>query len=810
LPKEVLKIDDFGRGLNNNSDPASLENDELYEAQNLELSEKGTIKMPGRATGQVKAATTLSAGIGQNGSIAGWASDHSRQTDLVIIDPGEGNILDFVGKWAFTNVNPNAALGMGRVVLIKENINYNASPMDWLYVTNEYTTIAQIASAWAATDDIFYADDAIGTNMTQYGAAGCVGAVEPGPGVPESNQWLAHLATDGDVSLYNYNSDRYFSDVFDLGSGTSISGSAGVQDQVLRISDITFESEYALTNKSQWFGYIRRDMFQYDTTAVGRTSESRWINADADLLSFSDIGCSIVLHDSSSANVNSATVGGTAGHIIVVSYWKEKDESGLNAYVGGWSGTYQFAVCPIYDEKQYGEIDELGSIDFAEHTLNISVSVAAGTTQPTGFLSIINKWPGVGTTNNKRVTGIRIYFKSISTEDWYILKDVDFVHGDVGTKWQTIEPNTETTFGMAAMTSFALALDQATNSADEEYAVTTANCTVTYTLTSTSGWANRSGFIRVHGFHYDPVYVSIPVISAASGSAKDIPVTNPVAGTYQTFAELIDENYQFVGISAPNSLTFIAGSQGAPPTHAGYGCYGYCWVAAEIWGQNDVKTRQARFYVITNNNWFVRLYLKYGITWSNMIRGRKWLQSIIKPIWIYMCAQGKEYFDKPTGHYRITQAIRDLKKKYPGQFKYYLIGSNARNERVTHFYDINIVPQQSSRYRRLKVDTAMWKDVLKTLYYVQEEDKRYANPSICPQFYDAKDYSGEEVYKHRDDEVDCYFYYDKKFPKYFLLENLGEVDNIDGNLWHNIIPLIGDKWRTRGLDRIPYHHKEIK
>ena len=806
MPKEVLKITNFGAGLNNNADPSSLEDNELMEATNVELSQKGTIKMPGNAKATVQAVvtTTPSAGIGSNGTIAGWASDHSIQTDLIYIPVTEGNILDFVGKWAFNNAAAGSATGMGRVVLVKENITYNATTLDQLYITNEHTTVGAIPSVWAAADDIWYADDAAGTGITQYGTnPSCISAVEPGPGVPESNQWLAHLSTDGLVSLYNYNSDRFFKEVFDLGSGTSISGSASVQDQVLRLSDMTFESQYALSNQSKWWGYIRRDMFQYDTTGVGVTSESRWIAEDADLLSWGDIGCTIAMFNAGSANIDDADIGSSVGDKIVISYWKNKDESGLNAYEGGWNGTFQFASCPIFDEKQFGEIDELGTIDFVGHTFNISVSVSAGTTDPTSFLSPVNKWPGVGTTDNKRVTGMRIYFKSVATDDWYILKDIDFVHGDVGTRWDTLDTAAEVTFGRPDMTSFVIALNQASNNADEEYAITTTNCTTLYNLTVTNGWGNRQGFIRVHGFHYDPVYVSVPDLVSQNNSSLNIPVTNPVAGTYQCFAELIDENYQSIAITAALSLTFVAGSSGAPPSHGGYG--GCCWVAMELWGQMDDRTHQARFYVINNNNWFTRLYKRYGMAWAKIVKRSRLIQAMVKPVWKYMSAQGKEFFNRPTGYPKAIRAIQDLRKKYPDMFEYYLIGSNARQEKVTHYYDVNIVPIGNDRHT-----FAIWEDVLKSLYYVQEDDQRYVNPSICPQFAFIKDYSGGDVYKHRDDEVDCYFYYDEKFPKNFVIENLeDEGDNTMGNLWHNRIPLIGDKWRARGLDRLPYTHREI-
>lgn len=798
MPKKIFKITDFNLGLNNNSDPSSLQDNELFEAKNLELSQRGTIKMPGKASGSVTTKTTVTTGIDGNGSIAGWSSDHSRHTEIIYLSPAGVNTNLEGGAWVSNTATIANATAVGRVVLVKANVWYNSNPYDAVYVTVEDSNAAVgTLSSWSVADDVFYGPDGA-TNGTDYGHN--VDAVEPGMGIPESNQWLAHLDKNGDVSVYNYQSDRWLADVMDLGSGSNIDGSVDVADQVLRASDSTFDSEFALANKSQWFGYIRRNMFQYDSTGDGTYNEGRWVAADSDLLSWGDVGCSVSLFDANTESPDATDMGTTAGTVIKIAHWQQKDESGLNAYEGQWAGTYEFGSAPVFDDGQPGEIDSLGFLNFAMHTLNIQVYVSGGTTDPGSLLSNINKWPGFGTTTNKRVTGVEIYFKPFATEDWFILKNVDFVSGDVGTKWDTIVAETEKGYGFGAMTSFDCVY---TDETPVQFDIALDACRFTYTLANTTGWSGRTGFVAIFGFYYEPVYVAMSDIATGSGVQTNVPTTLPAAGNYVMYASLLDEDYQHQAISDTLDLDIAEGEQGPPPMHHPYGpC---CWVATELWGYNDDRTHQARFYVINNNNWFTRLYKRYGITWSKIIKGRKLLQALIKPIWRYMSKQGKEFFNNPTGYPRITQVIKDLHKKYPGQFKYYLIGSNARRENVTHYYDINIVPMGKE-----KRTFAVWEDVLKTLYYVQEKDQRYANPSICPQFKYVKSYSGEEIYGHRDDDIDCYFYYDKNFPKNFVLENIGEYDNIRGDLYHNKIPLIGDKWRVRGLDKIAYANREIK
>ena len=228
-----------------------------------------------------------------------------------------------------------------------------------------------------------------------------------------------------------------------------------------------------------------------------------------------------------------------------------------------------------------------------------------------------------------------------------------------------------------------------------------------------------------------------------------------------------------------------------------------------MWGYPDPRTKMAKHYVINNNNWFTRLYKRYGDRWAELVQGRKWLHTIISPIWKYMAEKGREYYANPTGYPNIKKAIAGLKEKYPDMFDYYLIGSNARNEQITHYYDIQIVPTDAYH------DLAVWEDVLKTLYYVQEADERWGNPNISPQFAHMKDYNGKQVYAHRDDMIDCFFYYDKKFPKNFHIESIKgndcePVEQIYGNVWSHRTKFIGDKWRVRGLDKLPYAKREIK
>ena len=66
-----------------------------------------------------------------------------------------------------------------------------------------------------------------------------------------------------------------------------------------------------------------------------------------------------------------------------------------------------------------------------------------------------------------------------------------------------------------------------------------------------------------------------------------------------------------------------------------------CWVAEELYGKNDIRTHHARLYTMVHDNFFTRLYKKYGLQWATLIKRHTWIKTLIKPIWNYMAFKGK-------------------------------------------------------------------------------------------------------------------------------------------------------------------------
>ena len=62
MPKQILKITDFHGGLNNNSDPRDLEDDQLSQAQNIMVDEIGRIRNMGGSSSHVAGTSDGSSG----------------------------------------------------------------------------------------------------------------------------------------------------------------------------------------------------------------------------------------------------------------------------------------------------------------------------------------------------------------------------------------------------------------------------------------------------------------------------------------------------------------------------------------------------------------------------------------------------------------------------------------------------------------------------------------------------------------------------------------------------------------------------
>lgn len=60
----------------------------------------------------------------------------------------------------------------------------------------------------------------------------------------------------------------------------------------------------------------------------------------------------------------------------------------------------------------------------------------------------------------------------------------------------------------------------------------------------------------------------------------------------------------------------------------------FCWVAREVYGQNNIKWQLFRFWMLNQSpEWFLKLYIKHGESTANFLKNKTTLKNIIR-IWM--------------------------------------------------------------------------------------------------------------------------------------------------------------------------------
>lgn len=74
---------------------------------------------------------------------------------------------------------------------------------------------------------------------------------------------------------------------------------------------------------------------------------------------------------------------------------------------------------------------------------------------------------------------------------------------------------------------------------------------------------------------------------------------------------------------------------------AGIGALAFlCWVADELWGEDDPRTHAARLWASTHDTPFTRTYRKHGRAWAAWLHDNAWARPLVEPIWLAMARRG--------------------------------------------------------------------------------------------------------------------------------------------------------------------------
>jgi hypothetical protein len=789
MPKQTLKITEFYGGMNNASKSDNIKDHELSAAMGCSVSSIGQITNEGEGDNYLYTDVVMDGNLGE------YNPDMAKEGSLLYIQSDwKWNLIKFECSGTMNAYSPGTVWGNDADFYDQDTDVGVAQSISGNYITLYNYKVAG-PNSWQVNDALY-----IGSGFdeeTASSASRTIVSISYPVSVGGGESFLVYIAKDQRIHLKPESAAIWTQSNPSANSATAEGFNSYYANSILRVSDTDFTDA---NNQSFWFGHISYDNFQHEAGVpihkVGKFIGGNQDNSDAiDNLTLKIIDVTTEM-PSGDDLVN---------NMLGLLYTNINSED----VHGEWNGSYQFGAALSYAGGKAGKLVEFDEkIPMVNSHFSFSLALClADSSVLISVPHVLMETNADAVLGDHRIEGITLYFKEQFDDEWYVLEEIDLATGNEK-YWDTYASDTQTD---GTWDADALILNLPTAELDRAaYKPCTLEIGHTNQTVHYIG-QGRAFYAAMYGFHISPAYA---LYTAHTSSIGDITMDNfnPAEGTNSVWWELVDENLNYVATSPKEDYVTLASDYvvpvetGSGTRKRGGGTRGRCYVAAELWGWQSAKMLQARHYIISTNNWFTRLYIRYGEKWANIVSKHTWIKSIIRPIWTYMSKKGSKYYNKPMGYPKIIDTVRILNDRYSGLFNYYLVGSNARNEKITQYYDIKIVPITES------IDYSIWEDVLKTLHYVKEEDGRSASATIDPEFSYMKDYSGNEVFKHRNDYVNQYFYYDPSHLKGYVLESImesGHVENIQDNLWINTCEFICSEWRERGLDKLPSFHREI-
>jgi len=275
VPKQIFKIDQFHGGLNTNSDPRDIADNELSEATDIMVDEVGRIRLMGGTTAHdaPAQATTYPSGYGL------FQFSHDRKLDSLLITTSgvHGLSTSVIGKW-LSNADDAS------VASTSVGILYEIPSTTTLIISKHQTGSGGGANPWSTSDDIYIADTfgAGAGDTTVIGSGGYGNSVtvhsgtSPTISTPETGEdYLVLADTDnGELDIYDSTGDIWQAGVINYGSTAAAKLAFYVVDGTLRVSDGNFN------NTNKWYGYIKRTHF--DGLLPGGTADTydAWFSKD--------------------------------------------------------------------------------------------------------------------------------------------------------------------------------------------------------------------------------------------------------------------------------------------------------------------------------------------------------------------------------------------------------------------------------------------------------------------------------------------------------------------------------------------------
>ena len=483
MPKQILEINPFHGGLNNNGDPRDIKVEELSQAQDIMIDEIGKVRT-----------------MGSNVQHYNYTNSADNPNNVAVINDGYG----------------------------------------LFYFSHDRTEGESVGDASPETGDDYLA--------------------------------MADTDTDGNIDIYSRVTNTWGTGKITLGSTTGMKPCFYAVDGALRVSDGNFGSG----NTNQWYGYVYSKLFQ-TTGGTAELTVDKWVSTDQELKAFDDgtggdLGITLILDDCSDENPAAAQL---VENQITLGYWTEDN--------GTWSGQYFFGVSPIYVGNQEGPVtSSSSSISLNNNILYLQLFI--------GHPDVDNAAISTHPLGDDRIIGIKIYSRQYTSENWYLIKEVDLKEGG---KFGWAEYNSgETASGYLAGTAgvdgtdndiyarfhtTALTMDVGGSTTASDYkSYERATAQLRVDIGTAALASGRKGVVRVGGFNNSPVYAEIALDNATEQTITIPGVVLPAAaadpGATFTF-EILDEQYSVLH-EQNDLLIIIAGGAAVDDTSEGGGTSG--------------------------------------------------------------------------------------------------------------------------------------------------------------------------------------------------------------------------------------------
>jgi hypothetical protein len=602
MPKQILKLDQFHGGLNTNSDPRDIADNELSESTAIMIDELGKIRTMGAGGAHATVQDATSSAI--NNGYGLFQFSHDRTGGNLVTSDLSGTHTG--GDSATVLIDSAAAFTS---VLVGATVNNTTDGSSGTVVSVDSGTQLTVDDLTGGDSDTFDDSDNDAYTITDFPETG--------------DDYLAFADTDtsANLAIYSRVADSWGVGIVDLGGTTGMEPCFYVVDGALRVSDGNFN------NTNKWFGYVHSKLYQhtfggthtagdsanvmtdslakfvvdeligytiknvtdgssgtitdntsttvtatlsvgaggggdtswddanndaYTITGVTKHLISKWVSTDQKLKSFDDMNISLRLDDCSAANPDTTS---TRASNIIIGWWTSKGDD------TSWNGRYFIGLAPVYIGGQEGPIsvpdrDQAlnpidGSVMLSKEILNIQLFLCHATIG-TETLSA-NESHLLG---DDRIIGIKLYIRSYPSVEWFLLKDIDLIEGGKFA-WADYESSSETAFGFWTDGSIAIS----SHSSLAEHAATTLTLTVT---PGTAMGNNRKGLARITGFQ-SVIYKEVDLNSTSAQAFTSIDVINPEEGIRTFILEVLDENYgTLISDTYVPTITAVSGSTEPP------------------------------------------------------------------------------------------------------------------------------------------------------------------------------------------------------------------------------------------------------